>query len=321
MDTLTQILSSLRLTGGVVIDMKASGDFCLISQFTRESCLRFFPVPGTIIGYHVVQSGRLFAKVDGAPPIELHTGSVLVLPRNDRHLIYTREGLHAVDADDLLVPGDAGHPSTITIEGTGAPTAIFCGFLGMSAQRHPLFDSLPPMLALHHGGDARSDWVASSVRYLSEDRQSPEVVARLAELFVSEAIQRHMAEQDTESTGWAAGLSDPVVRRAIGLIHERFAEDLDLEQLAREAGVSRSVLQERFVRFLGEPPMRYAGRWRMQVAANMLRDGQEKTANVAYAVGFNSEAAFNRAFKREFGQPPGLWRRQDALVTVPAAHA
>ena len=318
MDTLTQILTSLRLTGGVVIDMKAMGDFCLIAQFTRESCARFFPVPGTIIGYHYVRSGSLWAEVEGKPPIQLLPGSVLVLPRNDRHIIYTRPGLEAVDADDVLVRGAAGEPATITIAGFGQPTEILCGFLGMSAQHHPLFNSLPPMLTLHHDGAAGSDWVESSLRYLLDGGQSAEVVARLAELFVAEAIRRHMREAGEQLSGWAAGLADPVVRRAIGVIHDRYAENLDVGRLAQETGVSRTVLRDRFVQHLGEPPMRYCGRWRMQVAANMLRDGAENTANIAYSVGFNSEAAFNRAFKREFGQPPGLFRKQAGRTSVAA---
>ena len=106
---------------------------------------------------------------------------------------------------------------------------------------------------------------------------------------------------------------DPAVARAVAHIQKHFAEDLDLDTLARESGVSRSVLRERFVQALGEPPIRYCARWRMHIAANMLREGRENTANIAYAVGFNSEAAFNRAFKREFGQPPAAWKKAVAL--------
>ena len=98
-------------------------------------------------------------------------------------------------------------------------------------------------------------------------------------------------------------------RKALSIIHSRYAEELDVEGLAREAGVSRTVLGERFAELLGEPPMRYCARWRMRIAANMLRDGKQNTANIAYSVGFNSEAAFNRAFKREYGEPPATWRR------------
>jgi pimeloyl-ACP methyl ester carboxylesterase/AraC-like DNA-binding protein len=307
MDALRDILSSLRLSGGVVVDARLAGDWCIISQFTPQHCAKYFPVPGTLIAYHYVRAGELWAEVDGQPPVHARQGSVLVFPSNDRHLLYSRSGLRPVDADDLLKPGVDGGPATIQIDGKGSGTELFCGFLGVSGQRHPLTDCLPPMLLLDDG-DATRDWVASSMRFLSD--QSPEMVAQIAEGFVSHAIRRHLETSARDAGGWIGGLKDPAVGRALTIIHRRFAEDLDLEGLAREAGVSRSVLGERFTTFIGEPPMRYFARWRMRMAANMLRERRENTANIAYSVGFNSEAAFNRAFKREFGEPPATWRRR-----------
>jgi transcriptional regulator GlxA family with amidase domain len=148
------------------------------------------------------------------------------------------------------------------------------------------------------------------MRYLSSDQQSHDTVARLAEVFVGHAIRHHLECSAGENQGWIGGLKDPAVARALSVIHSRYAEDLDVEMLAREAGVSRSVLGERFVELLGEPPMRYCAKWRMRTAANMLRDGNESSAKIAYSVGFCSEAAFNRAFKREFGEPPVTWKRK-----------
>jgi pimeloyl-ACP methyl ester carboxylesterase/AraC-like DNA-binding protein len=153
------------------------------------------------------------------------------------------------------------------------------------------------------------DWIETSMRMLNEAGSSPELVARLSELFFAEAIRRYMDRLLPGEGGWLGGLKDPAVAKALSVIHSRYAEDLDIETLAREAGISRTVLGERFAQLIGEPPMRYCARWRMRVAANMLRDGRQNAANVAYAVGFNSEAAFNRAFKREYGEPPATWRR------------
>jgi len=134
------------------------------------------------------------------------------------------------------------------------------------------------------------------------------MVARLAQVFVGDAIRRHL-ERTAELTGWTAGLKDAAIGKALRLIHRRYSDDLDVEALAREAGVSRTILCNRFADLIGEPPMRYCARWRMRMASNMLREGKENTANIAYAVGFNSEAAFDRAFKREFGKPPAMWKR------------
>ena len=308
MDVLSDILGSLRLTGGVVIDAEASGDYCLLSQFRDEDCERFGVRAGELVAYHYIRTGRVHAAVDGTS-VEARRGDIILLPRNDAHLIYSRADTRPVDSHDLIEKSGNG-PAKIVIEGEGEEATFYCGFLGVSTERHPLLDSLPPLLKLSPSDPATGEWVESSMRLLNEGRHSPDMVSRLSELFFAEAIRRYMEQLPPGEGGWLGGLRDPAVGRALGVIHSRFAEDLDIETLAREAGVSRTVLGERFSMLIGEPPMRYCARWRMRMAANMLRDARHNTANVAYAVGFNSEAAFNRAFKREFGEPPATWRRR-----------
>jgi AraC-like DNA-binding protein len=308
MDILHEILSSLRLTGGVVIDGEFSGDFCVLAQFTPNHFVPFFPQPGTLISYHYVRSGQMMIEVEGQAPTLIDAGTVAILPRNDPHTLASRSGLPPADASDVLWVTSEGvhHVST----GTGGPkNEVWCGFLGAAETRaHPLLDALPPLLTLDiKAGQAQ--WLDSSLRFLAEQNPSPETVARLAELFVSQAIREYLDGLPPSSKGWLRGLTDPSVSKALSVIHARYAEELDVEMLAREAGVSRTVLGERFVALLGEPPMRYCARWRMRVAANMLRESTQNTASVAFAVGFNSEAAFNRAFKREYGEPPAKWRK------------
>jgi pimeloyl-ACP methyl ester carboxylesterase/AraC-like DNA-binding protein len=308
MDVLTDILGSLRLTGGVVIDGEFSGDFCVRAQFTPAHCAPFFPLPETLISYHYVRSGRLIVQMEGDPPISLEAGTIVILPRNDPHLLASRVGLPPAEASDIVwITQDGVHHVE---SGTDGPKAeVWCGFLGTAkTNAHPLLDALPPLLVLD-ARESQADWLDSSMRFMAEEQPSPDVVARLAELFLAHAINDYAEKLPPGSTGWLRGLTDPAVSRALSIIHSRYAEDLDVEGLAREAGVSRSVLGERFVELIGEPPMRYCARWRMRMAANMLRDGKHNSANIAYAVGFNSEAAFNRAFKREYGEPPGTWRR------------
>ena len=308
MDVLTDILGSLRLTGGVVIDAETSGDFCLLSRFRDEDCARFDVRANELIAYHYVRSGRLYASVDGEAPIAAKAGDIILLPRNDVHLLYSRPGLPPVDSHDLIEQAPDG-PARIVIDHGGAEAGLYCGFLGVSTEHHPLLDSLPPILKLDGSDDVHGDWIETSMRMLNEAGSSPELVARLSELFFAEAIRRYMDRLLPGEGGWLGGLKDPAVAKALSVIHSRYAEELDIETLARESGVSRTVLGERFAQLIGEPPMRYCARWRMRVAANMLRDGRQNAANVAYAVGFNSEAAFNRAFKREYGEPPATWRR------------
>jgi pimeloyl-ACP methyl ester carboxylesterase/AraC-like DNA-binding protein len=308
LDVLDEILGSLRLTGGVVIDGEFSGDFCVQAEFTPNHCAPFFPLPDRLIAYHYVRSGRMIIDVDGMAPVTLGPGSIAILPRNDPHLLANRCGLAPVEKAEIVwITQDGIHR---VASGTEGPKAeIWCGFLGTSkGSFHPLLDALPPLLTIDvSGGEAQ--WLDSSMRFLAEQTPSPEIVAKLAELFLAQAIQEYVERLPSDSTGWLRGLADPAVSKALSIIHTRFAEDLDVEGIAREAGVSRTVLGERFGELLGEPPMRYCARWRMRVASNMLREGKQNSANIAYSVGFNSEAAFNRAFKREYGVPPATWRR------------
>jgi len=309
MDVLTDILSSLRLTGGVVVDGQMTGDFCVHAQFTPQHFAPFFPEPGKLISYHYVRSGELMVEVAGVPPVTVRAGEIVLLPRNDPHLLESRSGLEPADAADIgWGTGDGAHRVKVGSEGPAAE--IWCGFLGTDSDTsHPLLEALPPLLTLDIAS-GQEEWLDRSMRFLADERPSQEVVARLAELFLTQAVREYVEQLPAGAKGWIKGLADPAVSKVLAIIHARYAEDLTIQGLAREAGVSRTVLGERFVELLGEPPMRYCARWRMRTAANMLRDGRHNTANIAYAVGFNSEAAFNRAFKREFGEPPATWRRR-----------
>ncbi len=309
MDVLDEILSSLRLTGGVVIDGEFSGEFCVLAQFTPQHFAPFFAVPETLISYHYVRSGHMIVEIEGMPSQTIGAGTIAILPRNDPHKLASKPGLPTADAKEILWTTDEGvHHVAAGTE--GPKNQIWCGFLGAAkSNAHPLLEALPPLLTLDvAGGEAQ--WLESSLRFLAEQNPGPDTVAKLAELFLAQAIREYVDKLPPSSKGWLRGLADPAVSKALSIIHTRYAEELDVEGLAREAGVSRTVLGERFTELLGEPPMRYCAGWRMRVAANMLRDGKQNTANVAYSVGFNSEAAFNRAFKREFGEPPATWRRR-----------
>jgi DNA-binding transcriptional LysR family regulator len=319
LDVLDEILRSLRLTGGVVIDAQFSGDYCVRAEFTPNHCAPWFAMPQTLISYHYVRSGRTTVLVEGMPPVTLEPGSIVILPRNDPHCLASDPSVEPFDVEKISwVTAEGVHRVSL---GTGGDTtSVWCGFLGTAdSTQHPLIEALPPMLTLNASGD-QAEWVESSLKFLSAGNSPPELVARLAELFLAQAIRDYVEALPPSSKGWLSGLTDPAVSKALSIIHNRYAEDLDIEMLAREAGVSRTVLGERFAELLNESPMRYCARWRMRMACNMLRDGKQNTATVAYAVGFNSEAAFNRAFKREFGIPPAAWRREAGERHLAAAN-
>ncbi|NUS99377.1 MAG: AraC family transcriptional regulator, partial [Sphingomonas sp.] len=284
MDVLTDILGSLRLRGGVVVDGEFSGDFCVPAEFTPGHFEPFFPVPDKLISYHYVRSGKLVVEVDGMAPVTLEAGSIAIIPRNDPHRLASRAGLRPADASEI---------SKVTTEGVhkvcsgtdGEKAEVWCGFLETAnTSNHPLLDALPPLLTLRIVG-SEAEWLDTSMRFLAEQQPSPEVVAKLAELFVTQAVREYVEHLPYGASGWLRGLTDPAVTKALSIIHSRYAEELDVEGLAREAGVSRTVLGEKFAELIGEPPMRYCARWRMRMAANMLRDGKQNASNVAYSVG------------------------------------
>jgi AraC-like DNA-binding protein len=323
MDVLDEILGSLRLTGGVVIDGAFSGNFSVLAQFTPKHFAPFFPIPETLISYHYVRSGRLVIEVDGLGPQVIEAGSIAILPRNDPHTLASEPGLPPADASDISWITDEG-VHHVSVGTKGEPATIWCGFLGTARSGgHPLLDALPALLTLGVA-DGKAQWLDSSMRFLAEQQPSSEIVAKLAEVFLAQAIREYLECLPLGSTGWLKGLADPAVSRALAIIHRDYAEDLDVDGLAREAGVSRSVLGERFVELIGEPPMRYCARWRLCVASKMLREGKLSTANIAYSVGFTSEAAFSRAFKRAYGEPPATWRKHEDAhrnVPMPLGHA
>jgi pimeloyl-ACP methyl ester carboxylesterase/AraC-like DNA-binding protein len=318
LDVLDDILGSLRLTGGVVVDGEFSGDFCVEAEFTPAHFAPFFQAPEKLMSYHYVRSGRMVVEVDGMAPVTLEEGAIAILPRNDPHRLASRTGMKPAGPEEI---------SRVTAEGVhrvssgtgGSRTEVWCGFLTTAnADEHPLLDALPPLLTLKVVG-GRAEWLESSMRFLAEQKPSSDVVARLAELFVTQAIREYVERLPAGASGWLRGLADPAVSKALSIIHSRYPEDLDVETLAREAGVSRSVLGERFAELLGEPPMHYCARWRMRMAANMLRDGKRSTADIAHSVGFSSEASFNRAFKRETGVPPAAWRKREEAQQLAAS--
>jgi AraC-like DNA-binding protein len=308
-DALNGILVSLKLTGGISADADVSGDWCFECRLTDEDCM-LLPVGSRILGFHYVRSGRFFVHLEGEPPIEVTDGSIILVPRNDKHFMYSRAGVPPVDSHSALEPSSDGGTGKIRNHGVGERARFYCGFLGIASEHRPLLDSLPGLIKLDGNDPLRNVWMESSIRLLNNSQDSPQIAARLAELFFVEAIHRYLERLPKAASGLIAGVQDPIIGKALEIIHRRYAEQLDVGFLARAAGVSRAVLGERFVELLGTPPMRYTTQWRMRVAASLLRDGRQNTASVAHGVGFGSEAAFSRAFKREFGVPPATWRKQ-----------
>jgi AraC-like DNA-binding protein len=312
-DALSELLRAVRLSGGVFLDAEFSAPWCVSSRIGPEDCRAFGIATEQVIATHYVLDGELWLAVDGEAPLRLGAGDLVLLAHNDLHRIGSDLSHPPVSADDLIQPAGASGLATIRHGGGGARAHVICGFLASDLSANPLFASLPRVFSLRSGTVSR-DWVAASFRYAASELAAANpgtdlMLAKLSELLFIEAVRGCIAELPPERTGWLAGVRDPHVGRALGLLHARVAHPWTVDALAREVGLSRSALGERFAALLGEPPMRYLTRWRMQIATLHLRESRDAIAKIAADVGYDSEAAFNRAFKREHGTPPAAWRR------------
>jgi AraC-like DNA-binding protein len=325
-DTLSELLRAVRLTGAVFFDVRASSPWVEETQPGPNIASRVLPGVEHVISYHAVTHGTCFAGVVDAPPVRLETGDVIVFPHGDPHVLASAPGLRARGPNpaDHYARRAAEHlPRTVNTGGGGPDrTHLVCGFLGCDVRPfNPLIAALPRyIVARDRPGDEQA-WLAPLVRLaLSEStarRSGSEVVlARLSELLFVEVVRRYLDSLPEGQTGWLAGLRDPCVGRALSLLHGQPARAWSLAALAHGAGLSRSALAERFTDLVGVPPMQYLLRWRLQLAAGLLAEGGKVSA-VALEVGYDSEAAFSRAFKRIVGQPPASWRDRQ----VRTAHA
>jgi AraC-like DNA-binding protein len=198
--------------------------------------------------------------------------------------------------------------------GGGDTTQLLCGFLGSDTPFNPLLSALPPVLKLDVRATASGAWIESSFRFAASQIAaghlgSTVVIAKLSELLFVEAVRQFVAGLPPERRGWLAGLRDPQIGRALSMLHARPNETWTAEALAREVGMSRSSFAERFSSIVGQPPMQYLAHWRMHLAAQTLREGHRSVAQIGASLGYDSEAAFSRAFKRQFGESPGAWRK------------
>jgi AraC-like DNA-binding protein len=247
----------------------------------------------------------------------LGAGDVVLLPRNDLHLVGSDLTLSPVAGSDIIQPPKDGGLFSIHHGGSGRRTRMICGFLGCNcAEGNPVISTLPSLLKLHAEQGGAAEWIRSTFQYAAEEVAagrpgSETVLAKLSELLFIEAVRRYAQALPPGQTGWLAGLRDPYVARALALLHHDITRPWNVDDLSREVGLSRSALADRFTSLIGVPPMHYVASWRMQVATQKLRNSSASLAQVADVVGYSSEAAFSRAFKKVFGTAPATWRRSN----------
>ena len=322
MDILSDVLQTVRLSGAIFFEVDTYPPWVSEAPDARELGPMAMPGAEHVIEYHVVTQGACWGSVVGADeaPVRLEPGSIIVFPHGDAHVLSSEPGMRA--NADLSIFRTAKErtdiPFYLARSGSGAEkTSLICGFLGCDLRPfNPLIEALPRCLHVP-GGYSTEGWLGNLIRAtLEESRQRRVgcggVLSRLSELIFIEAVRRYMESLPAESRGWFSALLDPQIGRAIRLVHADLARPWTLAELAREAGVSRTVLIERFNAYLGMAPMSYLTSWRMQAAAGMLASGAAGLARIAAEIGYESEAAFSRAFKRATGLPPAAWRARAA---------
>jgi AraC-like DNA-binding protein len=318
-DVLSDVLSAIRLTGAVFFDVEAFSPW--VSQTPRAETFRRAVMPNAehVIAFHVVMVGSCWAELpDVMPPMRLNAGDFVVVPMGDDHVLSSAPGMRGeADLSMYRRPTDRCQPVPFLINEGGGPghDHFICGYLGCDVRPfNPLLDALPRMFHASVS-PATQDWLLSLVRAAAAESArgtagGEVMLARLAELMFVEVLRKHISGLPEDSRGWCSGIRDLQVGTALHLMHDRPASPWTVERLAREVGMSRSGFAERFSSFVGVPPMQYLSRWRLQVAANLLTGRRMSVAEAAAEVGYESEAAFNRAFKKFVGLPPGTWRKR-----------
>lgn len=327
-DVLSEVLRAVRLRGAVFYSVTASSPWVAEAPPSRELAPHVMPGAEHVIEYHVVVSGSCWGGLIGEPALRLSAGDIVVFPQGDAHVMASSDGMRG--PTDLSVHERAAVqrlPVSVDYGGTGRdPVQVVCGFLACDARPfNPLLAALPRILHVRRQGtdqDAMLDhFMSCALAESRAPRAGGEVVlARLSELMFVEVVRQYVGSIAPSSPGWISGLRDEIVGRALAALHARPAHPWTLEELARQVGASRSALAERFTAHVAVPPMQYLAQWRMQLAAALLA-GPTPLAQIASDVGYGSEAALSRAFKKIVGVAPATWRAMRAAGRTPPVGA
>lgn len=314
MDALSEVLRVVHLVGAIFIRGRFCAPWCYYSPHANAAAPLLEPRAEKVVIFHLITEGECFIELEGHEPAHLVAGDVVMFPQGDAHTMASALGLTPI-TERPLAELLARRPREINYGSSGETTRMVCGYLACESRlAHLLLNGLPRVLIVNVRNSTAGAWLESSVAYAVSEARSPRpgghgVLAKLAELLVIEVLRIYMDEQSDGRTGWLAGLHDRVVGAALNALHGRPAYGWTLEELARTAGTSRSVLSERFQHLVGCAPMQYLTQWRMMLAANLLTRSRSPLLHIAEEVGYQTDSAFSRAFRREYGMPPAAWRR------------
>ena len=337
MDVLSDVLRVVRLSGSVFFTADFSAPWSIESPMPERLASAVMPDAECIVLFHILVSGECEVACDRHPTLTMESGDVVVFLRGDQHTMRSHPSAATTPLTSIYSPGHYDEPPLLSHGGGGTTSRFVCGYLNCDQRFAPLVEGLPTMLLVRGRGDysaieavdehgirptvvpeGSGTWLGTTLRYTINEARTARpgnaaMLGRLTELMFVEILREYMHRLPAEQGGWLAGLNDPQVGKALRLLHAHPGRDWTVEELAKEVAVSRSVLAQRFADLVGDTPMRYLAGWRMQLAKQLMREGTRNLQDVATRVGYESEAAFNRAFKRATGSPPGTWRK-GALV-------
>jgi AraC-like DNA-binding protein len=321
MDVLSEVLKAVRLDGALFYNGEFSSPWCVRTPASRVVAPYLGPGSRHVIIFHLLTEGGGYAYVEGDERrVALDAGDIVIFPHGDPHIMGNGAPVKVVDNEQELQRIMARGLKLSRLGGGGKVTKLICGFMACEPQLCEVFlGGLPPLFKVNIHNDSAGQWLENSLRYSVGDVNSSTpggeaVVAKLSEVLFVETLRRYIAQLPEDQTGWLAGVRNPEVGKTLALLHRKPAHPWTIAALANDVGISRSVLAERFRRYLSETPIAYLTRWRLQLGAQMLKSSSSSVAQIAGEVGYESEPAFNRAFKREFGLPPARFRNQAKLA-------
>lgn len=315
-DPLSEALRDVSLTGAIFLDAELSAPWGFAAPPASTGARLMAPSAEHLVLFHLLVEGEATARIPGLASVPLRPGDIAILPMGDAHELWNGRGVELVDSSSLLPKILERKLLSERGGGGGRLTKFICGYIGCGRQATRYFlAGLPPLFKTNIRRGPSGEWLESTIRHLASERE-PEgagrgaLLAKLAEALFIEALRRYMAELPPRHTGWLAAARDSAVSRALAAIHREPARGWTVASLAEHAGLSRTVFAERFTRLLGEAPLAYVSHCRMQLGARLLETTDDTVLQVALTAGYESEAAFNRAFKREFELPPARYRAE-----------
>jgi AraC-like DNA-binding protein len=321
MDALAEILRAIKLDSAVYFNAELSEPWCLASPESRTLAPLLASGDGHVIVYHLLCEGRAYVELQDGERVALSAGDIVSFPHGHGHRLGSGAHVTPIDAGAAL-PGVLERGlELLRFGGGGARSRFICGFLACDQQlSQPFLCGLPPLIKVHIRDDPSGQWLENSLKFsviqaANREAGASAMLTKLSEVVFAETLRRYVRGLPEGQTGWLAGARDVEVGKALTLLHHRHAHPWTVAELAREAGLSRTVLSERFRHFLAESPMAYLTRWRLRLGARALTATSRGVAQIASDVGYASEAAFNRAFKREYGLPPARYRRDEGRST------